>query len=286
MNKHKAGEDRTDGPCPRGGNAGRGHERPDDDGRPLIACMVRDAAVFERCRAVLEHGDWQYSRFDSDTALLRGLRRRIAALALVEIGRDSAMDERLLHWLVCRTSHTPPLLLLSSSASPHFIARALDAGAEDCIALPMHPLELRARLSAALRRSLRNDTRPMCVALSGYQLDRSSGVVMRHGVVIELAPREFAMAWLFFCNPGVCLSRETISVSLWGAPTDLTSRSMEQHAYMLRKKLDLSGHSGLVLRSIYTRGYRLESVDGVLAAESLLQDGGPGTGLVEGALIA
>ena len=75
---------------------------------------------------------------------------------------------------------------------------------------------------------------------------------------MDLTAREFAMAWLFFSNPNACLSRETISLCVWGAGAEVTARTMEQHVYKLRKKLRLDGHHGVTLRTCYALGYKLE----------------------------
>ena len=78
------------------------------------------------------------------------------------------------------------------------------------------------------------------------------------------------MAWLFFSNPNACVSRETISLAVWGTQEEITSRTMEQHVYKLRKKLKLDGQHEVVLRTCYAQGYKLEVLQ---AATTGLQGG-------------
>jgi DNA-binding winged helix-turn-helix (wHTH) protein len=75
---------------------------------------------------------------------------------------------------------------------------------------------------------------------------------------VDLTAREFLIAWVFFSSPGVLLARETLGMSVWGAHSDVASRTIEQHIYTLRKKLAMGVARGVWIRTAYARGYRLE----------------------------
>ena len=78
------------------------------------------------------------------------------------------------------------------------------------------------------------------------------------GAPVELTPREFTMAWLFFSSPGVFISRGTIGASIWSADSDVAGRTIEQHVYKLRKKLLFGVERRVIIRTSYSQGYRLE----------------------------
>jgi len=56
----------------------------------------------------------------------------------------------------------------------------------------------------------------------------------------------------------VYISRETIGMSLWSSDSEVAGRTIEQHVYKLRKKLQLGTERGVSIRTAYGQGYRLE----------------------------
>jgi DNA-binding winged helix-turn-helix (wHTH) protein len=54
------------------------------------------------------------------------------------------------------------------------------------------------------------------------------------------------------------VSRDAIGMAVWGLQADIAEHTIEQHIYMLRKKLKLSRERGVWVRAAYGRGYRLE----------------------------
>jgi DNA-binding response OmpR family regulator len=90
-------------------------------------------------------------------------------------------------------------------------------------------------------------------------LIRDENTVYLDGKPIVLTAREFSIAWLLFSSPGVCFRRCQLAKAVWGSHTEFTDRTMEQHIYKLRKKLQLSNHSSAVrIRTVYSHGYKLE----------------------------
>jgi DNA-binding response OmpR family regulator len=222
-----------------------------------IACLINDDRVFNGVRDLLHTAGWDCHRFGSETALLRGLCHQRTDLVVIETGNDSRLEERMLSWVSHRTGERTPVVMMSANAAAERIARALDAGVEDFISPLANPLELMARLRCAATRANR-DTQMETLSVGDFTLHRSSAQVLDRGTKVPLTAREFAMAWLFFANNGKTLSRETISVAVWGVGEDITHRTMEQHVYKLRKKLGLSNPRGVAIRALYSQGYRLE----------------------------
>jgi DNA-binding response OmpR family regulator len=222
-----------------------------------IACCIRCNTVSDDVQKVLLRAGFEWERFTDETALLRALRRSSYDLILVDTDADSVEEKNVYSWLNCRTGESTPVVLLSSACSSQQIAHALESGADDFIARPYDPAVLIARLHAVLRRSNRSNSRRI-IEIQGFMLDRTSCRFIDRGVSIELTPREFTMAWLFFSSPGIYLSRETISVAIWGVGSEIASRTIEQHIYKLRKKLNLCSERGVRIRTAYTKGYRLE----------------------------
>lgn len=222
-----------------------------------IACHIRNDAACREAETALSMSGFTCERFASDISLLRALRQRSFDLILVDIGSGKQDSESIFSWLGCRSGDNVPVIVLASIRSADLLALALNAGADDFVSTPLEPVELIARINALLRRSNRHQVR-RAIELGGFSLDREASSFSYRGTPIELTPREFTMAWLFFSSPGVYISRNTIGTAIWGVDSEIAGRTIEQHVYKLRKKLQLGAERGVIIRTAYSQGYRLE----------------------------
>lgn len=221
-----------------------------------IACCISNDIAYQHLLTVFHRHRLDCERLSGDLSLLRAIRRRSFGLIVYDM-TAAARDNAFFSWLGCRSGETVPVLLLGTDIAPEHIAEAFDSGADEFCPLPLEPLEFTARLRALLRRQ---DPLPVqrTIEHKGFVLDREASTLRDCGRLVELTPREFTMAWLFFSMPGVFISRDTMSVAIWGVGSDIASRTIEQHVYKLRKKLQLGADRGVLLRTAYTQGYRLE----------------------------
>jgi DNA-binding response OmpR family regulator len=222
-----------------------------------IACYIRCAKVFDEVREVLSTAEFECHRFTSEIPLLRALRRDDFDLILADTESEPLDGQLFYSWLNCRTRNSIPVVLLSSAFDARTMALALDAGADDFINRPCDPAVFIARLRVVLRRS-RPSVPGGVVQMMGFTLDKAAERLFDRGVPVDLAPREFALAWLLFTAPGKYMSHQTISVAIWAAAEEIARHSIEQHVYKLRKKLNLGPSRGVQIRNAYTRGYCLE----------------------------
>lgn len=222
-----------------------------------IACHIRNEEVFQSIRGTLAGAGFAFERFASEMSLLRNLRQRTFDLVLIDIGADPQDGESTLSWLNCRSGDSTPVIVLSAVRNVDLLALALNAGADDFLARPIEPVELTARINALLRRTNRRNAR-RTIELAGFTLDREASSFAYNGTAIELTPREFTVAWLFFSSPGVYISRKAIGTAIWGVDSEIAGRTIEQHVYKLRKKLQLGPERGVIIRTAYSQGYRLE----------------------------
>lgn len=222
-----------------------------------ILCYVSDDAVFHSIETALKYVQADYERIVSKVSMLSALKRYDHDMILVEIDAELSNLDGTLSWLGSSPCDNVPVVLLSAIRNAHVIAAAIDAGATDFICLPFQPMELAARLSAVLRRNNAQRIRHS-IELGGFFLDQETGELLDHGNAVELTRREFAMAWLLFSTPGAYISREKIGNSIWHTSSEIAGRTIEQHIYKLRKKLNLCAERGVIIRTAYTHGYRLE----------------------------
>jgi DNA-binding response OmpR family regulator len=225
-----------------------------------IACLIRNPSVLNLVCATLKQSGFVCTTHPSETVLFRALRQQSPDLILVDFAAEPDVNDGILSWLNCRSEDQTPVLCLSAVPSAHFTALVLNYGADDVLISPFEPVELTARVHALVRRNNRGNTR-RTIELAGFSLDRETSRLAYCDKAIEVTPREFSMAWLFFSSPGVFISRETIGASIWSTSSTVAGRTIEQHVYKLRKKLQLNAERGIVIRTAYNQGYRLELLE-------------------------
>lgn len=222
-------------------------------------------SVFEQVRAALTRAGFIPTHFDSETTLLRTMKRKPFDFVIIDLPGAPQSEGSIFSWLGMGTSDRIPSVILSPNRDADFIARALNGGADDVVQRPFEAVELVARIHAVTRRCLPQQNR-RTIEYAGFALDREAGKFRYQGTPIALTPREFSMAWLFFSSPGTYISRETLSTVIWSADSEIAGRTIEQHVYKLRKKLTVDGRQIVTIRTAYSQGYRLDPVDGAAPA--------------------
>ena len=225
-----------------------------------IACYIRNPTVYDQVKTALVRVGFRPTRFDSEMALLRTLKRSPFDFIIIDIPSSPNVDAGIFSWLGIRSGPRIPSMVLSPARDGEFVAYVLNSGADDFLQRPFEPVELIARINAMMRRyAPLNDRRS--IEYAGFSLDRESEKFRYQGRGISLTPREFSMAWLFFSSPGTYISRETLGTVIWSADSEIAGRTIEQHVYKLRKKLTVDGRPLVTIRTAYSQGYRLDPVD-------------------------
>jgi len=223
-----------------------------------IALHTHDAAETRRIAQLLEAGGARCSCYATAEGVMHATHHGAFDIAVIDTREHRDSDGTMLAWIRGRASTTTALVLLSSDLRPDSSVRALDAGADDVVLTPIVAEVLVARVRAVYRRARHGQADHNRIHLAGFILDRNTSAMQDRGRRIQLTPREFAMAWFLFSRPCSFASRNAISMAVWGQMADIAERTMEQHVYMLRKKLGLGAERGVWIRAAYGRGYRLE----------------------------
>lgn len=94
-----------------------------------------------------------------------------------------------------------------------------------------------------------------------YRFLESSRCVQLNGQEIRLQPRQFALALQFFRNVGRVVERDWLWRVMWRMPAlQEGKRALDACTSGVRKKLELNGEHGFLLRSVYGQGYQLIEV--------------------------
>ncbi len=200
-------------------------------------------------------------RFDSGEQLLASGAAAGFALYILDWGLPGMSGIDILRQLRSLFASEAPVIFCTSRDAEVDVVDALGAGADDFIVKPVRRNELTARIAATLRRAYPVTPASDVLDIPPYTIHLPDRSIALHGAAVELQNREYELALMLFQNLNGVVSRERLIQSLWGNVPMETSRSLDTHASRIRRKLALSAENGIVLQSVYGKGYRLQVVE-------------------------
>ncbi|MCK4489207.1 MAG: response regulator transcription factor [Anaerolineales bacterium] len=155
-----------------------------------------------------------------------------------------------------------PILVLTAKVGETDKVLGLELGADDYVTKPFGLHELRARITAVLRRSQKNGvplkpTVPDQFYLGSIVVDRKNYRLERDGQHIRLTPRELKLLEAFFCRPNQVIDRNELLNTAWGIDYFGTTRTLDQHIAQLRKKIESDPANPKIILTVHGIGYRL-----------------------------
>ncbi len=148
-----------------------------------------------------------------------------------------------------------PILFLSAKSQEIDVVVGLDLGADDFIRKPFTRSEVMARIRAALRRSAPRDTGDH-FAFGDLTVRPRALLAERGGNAIELTPREVSLLRLLYDHRGEAVSRDAFLDTCWGVDYFPDSRTLDQHIFLLRKKIEPDPANPTLIQSVRAIGYR------------------------------
>jgi two-component system phosphate regulon response regulator PhoB len=149
-----------------------------------------------------------------------------------------------------------PVIVFSAEKDDETRVRALNAGADDCIAKPFCPRELIARIGAVMRRA-RPELAGAKLTFGDVEMDLAAHRVRRQGRIVPLGHIEYKILRHFLENPGRVFARAQLVRLLWNSDADIQLRTIDSHIRRLRKTLNHGGMPDL-FRTVRAIGYSLE----------------------------
>jgi two-component system response regulator CpxR len=113
----------------------------------------------------------------------------------------------------------------------------LNAGADDYVPKPFDADELHARIHAVLRRGSRERVDSI-TAIGNLRLDSATRDVRMSGARVELTSVEFDILELLARSVGRIVSRDEITMLIFGRESTPYDRFLDVHISHLRKKLE------------------------------------------------
>jgi DNA-binding response OmpR family regulator len=148
-----------------------------------------------------------------------------------------------------------PVIVLSAKASVSDKVLLLELGADDYVTKPFSPRELLARVRAAVRRTNRADAGEL-VVFGEVSVDFAKMELTRGGQPVAMTAQEFKLLRFFTQNPGRVISRTELLNEVWGYEEYPSTRTVDNHVWKLRLKLETDPRQPLHFQTVHGAGYK------------------------------
>ena len=163
-----------------------------------------------------------------------------------------------------RAKSKVPVLMLTARGDSVDRIVGLDMGADDYVPKPCLPGELVARIRAILRRTESRDVATGAAGSSVFQAGEltlwpASRRALWRGQPLELTGVEFSLLEVLARHAGELISKNDISLKVFGRPLERYDRRIDVHISSIRQKLGLRSDGQSWIHSVRGLGYQLVS---------------------------
>ncbi|MCL1964514.1 MAG: response regulator transcription factor [Firmicutes bacterium] len=148
-----------------------------------------------------------------------------------------------------------PVIFLTASSDEASVVTGLNMGADDYITKPFRPMELIARIKAALRKS---GHAPSTFEIASLHVDTTSGNVQKQGKEIFLSALEYRLLLVFLNNQGIIITRNKLLDELWDVAGEFVNdNTLTVYIKRLREKIEDDPANPQIILTVRGMGYKL-----------------------------
>lgn len=221
----------------------------------MIFVVEDDPTIGQMECYALKSSGFESRLFESGREFWTALEQTVPELVLLDLMLPGAEDGYAILKRLRDSGRTRklPVIIVTAKSQELDKVRGLDGGADDYLTKPFGILELISRVKAVLRRT--GEAEEDCYEYQGICLRDRSRTVSVEGAPLELTYKEYELLKLLLKNKGIVLSRDRIMDLVWGdGNLGLESRTVDVHIKSLRQKL---GDHGELIRTVRNVGYKL-----------------------------
>jgi two-component system, OmpR family, response regulator len=228
--------------------------------KAISVALLEDESVWvERVARVVEELGWNLMCFTTPFELIDYvcannvdlvILDRMLGIASNEDGIDTIPKLRDLEITV-------PILVLSALASSRFRASGLDLGADDYLAKPFDPEELRARMAALLRRTGVLSAYASVRIVGNLEIRTISRSVTCNGQIVKLPDQCFALLEVMSEEIGSPVTKDQLWHRVWPEMRIPARDTVIEVAISRLRKLLLEQTGKSYVENVRGKGYRL-----------------------------
>jgi len=241
----------AEGTLERGGATGK---------RPIHVLAIEDDPLIRRVLGeALTTVAGRFTAVATGIAGLACLANGGADLVVLDLGLPDMEGVRLCEEI--RQRSTIPIVVLSGRHSAAEKVALLDAGADDYVTKPFDAAELRARISAQLRRTLRDTpgTTLRTVTAGTLTIDFASRTARRERQFIRLTPTEWELLRALAWHAGRTMTHRQVFSAVWGDDSEGDPQTyLRVHIANLRRKIEVDPMRPALIITEAGVGYRFE----------------------------
>ncbi|MFD3156865.1 response regulator transcription factor [Haloimpatiens sp. FM7330] len=153
-----------------------------------------------------------------------------------------------------------PIIFLTAKGEEEDIISGLGVGGDDYISKPFSLRQLKARISAHLRRERRsfNNENKVNLYFGHLNIDLKGRIVYCRGEAIILTKKEFDIIEFLSVNCGQVFSKEQIYEKIWGYDAEGDSKTVAEHVKKIRYKLKQYDEDREYISTVWGVGYKWE----------------------------
>jgi DNA-binding response OmpR family regulator len=220
---------------------------------PNILLVEDDTAIAKNLTLLLRTEGFSVTRHGTQREALAALDAGKFDLAMIDISLPDGNG-----FPVCTAVKAQldiPVIFLTASADEASVVTGLNIGADDYITKPFRPMELIARIKAALRKS---GHAPSTFEIASLRIDVSSGTVHKNGAEIFLSALEYRLLLIFLNNRGAIITRSKLLDELWDAAGEFVNdNTLTVYIKRLREKIEDDPSNPQIILTVRGLGYKL-----------------------------
>lgn len=148
-----------------------------------------------------------------------------------------------------------PIIMLTAKGDDMDKILGLEYGADDYITKPFNILEVKARIKAIIRRTVRTTEPEKIMSFGDLKLNEEYRRVFVKDREVNVTSREYELLELLASTPGKTYSREELLEAIWGKDYPGDVRTVDVHIRRLREKLESNPSEPRYVRTKWGAGY-------------------------------
>ena len=151
-----------------------------------------------------------------------------------------------------------PIIMLTAKGDDMDKILGLEYGADDYITKPFNILEVKARIKAIIRRSVKSTSEGVMV-FDNLRLNSEYRRVFINDKEVKVTSREYELLEFLATNAGKVYSRDDLLNTLWAKKYPGDERTVDVHVRRLREKLEEDPSDPRFIRTKWGTGYYFQA---------------------------